>query len=287
MRHVAILAILSVLSLSMCTGMPDMDFFGGNVSEAGFTTIESGSQNLFMAVEVVPSQVKSGRSVTLRFSIQNNNPYDIEDVSISVYDMCVFTGESSKDLGDIKANRSAEETIKLESSEIDLDRQCDIKFMISYNAQQVFTQDFAVLSASEYEQMELAGTIGTIPVSSFSQSGPLTVTMRLSDEQPLVDGEEYYLYIDYYSSGEGVIEVGSGDIAIHKPSSISDFECDDYYSSSLKISKSLSFVSGRAQNSVCSFTAESSSPMTIGTMTVTADYSYKVYGSVPILVERD
>ena len=285
MRYV-LLAVLGIVLISMCAGFNIPFINSGNVSEAGFITVDSGNPKTLITAEAIPTEVKSGRNVTLKFEINNENPYSLKNVKLNVYDTCVFTGDTNiPAITEIKANRTDSISLKLKSDYSDLDKTCNIKFRISYEASQVVSQDIAVLSASEYDNREASGTLGSVPIQSSSQDGPLSVGIRFSDSQPFYEKEKYYMYIDYRNTGQGLLNVSSGGIKINKPGNVKDFSCDDY-DSGMSLKDALSFISGRAPESACSFAAVASQPLSIESLSLEANYKYTVDSSISVTVKK-
>ncbi|MEM7816835.1 MAG: hypothetical protein QXZ20_02890 [Candidatus Aenigmatarchaeota archaeon] len=229
MKELMLLTIFLIILFSLCT-IPEIPFLSSNASvqKAGLLIIDQESPDMFVSMEAIPSEVKAERNVNIYFELRNKNNYDLKNVSLLIYDPCIFTGETSKSIGDIKANRTYSFSLKLTAGKTDLDKNCNIKFKIEYNAENSLFQDIAVLTKSEYEQRELAGTLSNIPIQSFYPDSPLRITLSFSDDQPFMENENYYLYLDYYNKGGGFIEVKKGDIKITAPSNVKDFSCKDY-----------------------------------------------------------
>jgi hypothetical protein len=303
------LLILAVILVSLCTGLPEIPFINsGNTSiqKAGLLIIDAESPDAFVRIDFQP-EIKTGRPENILFDIENKNNFNLENAVLTIYDPCVFTGDTTKNIGDIKANRSATFSLKLTAGNIDLDKDCDVKFKLSYNTEYSLFQDIAVLSQSEYEQREAAGTLNDIPIQSSSPLSPFKISLTLLGEQPFITGEKYYMSIDYANIGSGFIEVKKYDIGIATPANVNDFSCsDDYISTSsssglpgfsggssssssnfdLVLNKDLIFISNRAPTSTCTFTASTSQPMDIKSLTITASYKYVLYNSILIKVKR-
>ncbi|MEM5872441.1 MAG: hypothetical protein QXD55_01075 [Candidatus Aenigmatarchaeota archaeon] len=286
MKELMLLSIFLIILFSLCT-IPEIPFLSSNASvqKASLLIIDQESPDMFVSMEAIPSEVKAERNVNIYFELRNKNNYDLKNVSLLIYDPCIFTGETSKSIGDIKANRTYSFSLKLTAGKTDLDKNCNIKFKIEYNAENSLFQDIAVLTKSEYEQRELAGTLSNIPIQSFYPDSPLRITLSFSDDQPFMENENYYLYLDYYNKGGGFIEVKKGDIKITAPSNVKDFSCKDY-DSNLAINRNLNFINNRASTSTCSFTAIATQPTDIKSFAITTSYKYILDGSILIKVKR-
>ena len=158
MRYLLILAIVLV---SLCTGLPEIPFINpGNTSvqKAGVLVIDQESPDIFVSVNAIPTEVKAGRDINVFFDLRNKNLYDLKNVNLTVYDPCIFTGDMGKYIDYIRANRTVSFSLKWTADQTDLDKDCNVKFRVSYDAESSLFQDIAVLSKSEYEQREVAGT---------------------------------------------------------------------------------------------------------------------------------
>lgn len=229
MRCLLFLAIFSVIIISLCAQLPGLPFFQANqtqVSQVGVVIIDSESPDALIRVEAIPPEVKSGRSITMYFEIQNKNPYDLRNVNVEVYDPCVFTGDFSKFIDIIKANRSIRWPFTWKVEKMNLDKDCNIKFRISYETNNSYFQDIAVLSEAEYQQRELEGTLQQVPVRFSYPNSPFKISLKFSDDQPLINNESYYMYIDYTTVGSGFLNINS--VAINVPNNVKDFSCKDY-----------------------------------------------------------
>ncbi len=219
--------ILIVL-ISLCA-IPN--FQSENVLQAGISIIDIGSPDIFLKIEAVPQEVRSGRSVLMTFEMRNKNSFDLRNINVIAYDMCVFEGEGTKEIETLKANSTTTWMWKWDSNELDMDRECVIKFRTEYTASNSVFQDIAVLSESEYQQRELDGTLQNVPIQFSFPSSPLQLSIRFSDSQPFIDNEEYNMFIEYNDVGEGIIEVEKGSIGIFIPSNIKSMACNNYGSS--------------------------------------------------------
>jgi hypothetical protein len=284
MRYLLILAIVLV---SLCAGLPEIPFINpGNatVQKAGMVIIDEESPDVFITAEAIPTEVKAGRNVNIYFELRNKNNFDLKNVNLLVYDSCIFTGETEKNIDVLKANRSVRWSLKLTAGSTDLDKNCNVKFRVKYDAEYSMFQDIAVLTQSEYEQREVSGTLNSIPIQSSFPETPLKISLSFSDTQPFINNENYYMNLDYYNKGNGFIEVEKGNITIKTPSNIKDFSCSDY--NDLALNRSLKFIENRAASSTCSFTTNSSQQLDIKSLSITARYKYMLDNSILIKVKR-
>jgi hypothetical protein len=284
MRYLLLLAIVLV---SLCAGLPEIPFINpGNatVQKAGMVIIDEESPDVFITAEAIPTEVKAGRNVNIYFELRNKNNFDLKNVSLLVYDSCIFTGETEKNIDALKANRSVQWSLKLTAGSTDLDKNCNVKFRVKYDAEYSMFQDIAVLTQSEYEQREVSGTLNNIPIQSSFPETPLRISLSFSDTQPFINNENYYMNLDYYNKGNGFIEVEKENITIKTSSNIKDFSCNDY--NDLALNRSLKFIENRAAGSTCSFTTVAAQPLDIKSLTITARYKYMLDNSILIKVKR-
>jgi len=300
MRYFLILTIILVVMISLCTGLPfeipGLPFFGQsnetNQTQIGLLRINTDSPDALVKIGAIPSELKSGRSETITFEIQNMNSYDLKNVTVNVYDSCVFTGETSKTINDIKKNVTSKFSWTWKTEKSDIDQNCNIKFKLDYETSNSggssYSQDIAVLSDTEYQARETAGTLNQIQIKFSYPNSPFRISLKFSDDQPFLNGENYYMYMDYTNAGKGFLDVKS--VTINVPANLNGFSCKDYNGgttlTSLTLNKVLNFVGNKASTSTCSFTASTSGPISILPLLITTDYKYSIYDSIPIKVKR-
>lgn len=284
------LLILPIVLISLCIDLSQIQMPTTTQSQqVGVVTIDAGSPDIFINVQVLPPEIKSGRSVQMTFELRNKQLYDLENVVLNIFDHPCFpdnlnTGLFSKNFGTIKANRSAFLTLKLTSEpNIVLSKDCLTKFMISYDASYSYFQDIAVLSQSEYDTKSMAGTLKDIPIQTSSTESAFGISLSFSDQQPFLENQkEYYMYINYFNKGEGFLN--SIDLRLSPPSNIRNLSCRDY-TSGFTLNKTLTFIKGKANPSVCIFDTPSISAMDIKSFEITASYKYVLDNSISIRVK--
>jgi hypothetical protein len=274
--------------VSLCTGLPEIPFINpGNTSvqKAGVLIIDSESPDVFIEVNAIPTEVKAGRNINVFFELRNKNLYDLKNVNLTVYDPCIFTGDMGKYIDNIGANRTVSFSLKWTAGQADLDKDCNVKFRVSYDAEYSLYQDIAVLSKTEYEQREVSGTLHSIPVQSSFPDSPLRISLSFSEAQPFMENEKYYLHLDYRNVGGGVVNVEEKAITIKVPENVKDFSCSDY-DSNLANKEALNFITNRASTSTCSFTTTTTPTMDIKSLSISAGYKYMLDSSIIIKVKR-
>jgi len=283
------LLILPIVLISLCANLPIQlpTFPQPQIQQAGVFTIDVGSPDVFINIQAVPPEVKSGRYVQMIFELRNKHSYDLENVVLTVYDHPCFTeGNFTSDEYTIKANRSVSWTWKWKA-ETDLTKQCLIRFRTKYDGEYFFSQDIAVLPESEYQLRSTQGTLKDVPIQSFSSDSPLSVSLIFSEEQPFLENQKgYYMYINYYNKGEGFFDTIN--LNITTPSNIGNLNCADYVSIGadvLSLNKKLTFIRNKATPTTCSFDTLSATAMNIKSLSITASYKYVLDNSISITVK--
>ena len=287
------LLLLSIVLVSLCAGLPEIPFINQpntTVSNPGTLIIDSESPDLFVSVDTVPNEVKTGRDVSLLFQMTNKNPYSLDNINFTIYDPCIFSGDTEKNIAEIKANSTKTFSLKLTAGDTNFEQTCSLKFRITYDTEYSSYNDIIVLTKDEYEQREMAGTLNNIPIQQSFPSSPFKISLRFSEEQPFMNEENYFMYLDYNNIGGGVLDVKS--VTLSFPSNVKDFSCSDYqqvtggpYPNSFSLKKiPLSFINNRASTSSCSFNTSASQPIDIKSLAITASYKYVLDNSISIRV---
>lgn len=290
------LLLLSIVLVSLCAGLPDIPFEipffntqNTTIQKAGIVTMDAESPDVFLRAEIVPIEIRAGRDTAIFFELMNKNNYDLKNVSLLIYDPCIFSGETEKNIGELKSNRTIQWSWNLKSSKTDLDKDCNIKFRLMYEADYTTFQDIAVLTSTEYQTREVSGTLSTVPIQTSSSVSPLRVPITFSDEQPFIDNESYYMNLDYYKAGIGVIEVENISIVI--PNNLKNVSCNDYnfvpgIQNILYLNRKLNFINNRAAGSSCIFNTTTAEPMNIKSLAITGSYKYILDNSITIRVKK-
>jgi len=269
---------------------PNIPFLNPPV-QSGTSGIEVSNEDIYINVNALPSEVNGGDNVTLIFQIKNKANYDLEGVSLNLYDTCVFNEVEVEPIGKLKSNRTITRYWTLKSRVITLSRDCKIKFALSYNGKFTFYQDVAVLIQSEYNVRLTQGTLHNIPIKSSSSSSPLQISLTFLEEQPFLDGSNSDAQINYAYTGNGFINVSAGDVTITLPSNLevsSDVCKGDYNPPSggnLTLKEPLKFINKKVSPSTCTFLAKASQPIDIKTLTLNANYKYTIDSSIPVKVK--
>jgi hypothetical protein len=286
------LLLMVIVLISLCTDIPnfpDIPFLN-NPIQTGASGIEISNEDIYVNVNALPSEISGGGDVVLYFQITNKANYDLEGVSLNLYDTCVFEEVQPESIGTLKSNRTITKSWTLSSQPVTLSRDCNIKFALSYNGKFTFYQDVVVLTQSEYNIRLLDGTLHNIPIKSLSSSSPLQISLTFSEEQPLLENTNVNAQISYAYTGNGFIDVGTGDVKINLPSNPSNLEvsgtgCRGDYDSGLSLVEPLKFINKKASPTTCTLRAKASQLIDIKLLTITADYKYTIDSSIPVRVK--
>jgi len=287
--------LIFIVLISLCTDIPnfpDIPFLNTPI-QTGTSGIEISNEDIYINVDVLPSEVSGGGNVTLYFQIMNKANYNLEDVSLSLYDPCVFNDGNAKEkpIGQLKSNHTDTTFWTLTSKVITLTRDCKLKFAVSYRGNSTFFQDVVVLDQSEYNTRLYEGTLHNIPIRSSSSSSPLKVSSTFIEEQPLLDGSSSDVQINYEYTGSGFIEVEAGGVSITIPDNLevsTDLCKGDYNPPSggvMTLKDSLKFINRKVSPSTCTFIAKASQLIDIKPLTINANYKYTIDSSIPVRVK--
>lgn len=291
MKILILLLVFFVVLVSMCSELP-FELPLPNIeipSETqGAATIDSGSPDIYVNVETLSSEVKSGRSMQLFFELRNKQQYDLTNINFDVYDHPCFDVSDNgfsydcKD-GILRSNESCVWSSRwtADSEGSSGDRTCQIKFKVSYEATNSIFQDIVVLPQVEYNQREIDGTLNNIPIQFTPAKGPLQIYLTFSEPQPFIASQpSYSMFINYNNAGDGFFD--STDVNL-VPSNNIILTCPDDYTSN-HLTRTLTFVKGRSVPTDCSFSTAAADTISIRSFEIKTGYKYTLYGSFPITV---
>jgi hypothetical protein len=284
MKKLIFLTLLLVLSTSLCVNLPFDLPFGSqdDNTQTGFSTSLS-SQDMSLNVGYSLSEVKVGRDLIFYLNINNNKDYDLANVAIQVYDNPCFTEVSTnpfaKNIGTLKKGSTITWTAKMQAnSGITMEKDCPIRFKVSYEGQYFRSDDIAVLPESEYMLKESQGTLSSVPVTSTASSSPLNIQTRFSESQPFLEGQPYYMFVSYNNYGQGDFE--NVNIKFEPPSNIA-LNCGLTNNGIAD----LKFIKGQAPTTTCSLTTNKVPSIDIETFKISATYKYVLDDSITVTVK--
>src|SRR3972149_6760047 len=168
------LLVLSVLLVSMCVS-----------AQQASVIIEDDSQtDLFIKAEAIPAEVRSGRNLDMVFEVRNKRADTVRNITLLAYDQCLFSGDNTKTFVEIRPNEPKRWSWKWLAGDVNVRRDCNIGFKVDYEADFYRTQTLSVLTESEYNQRESAGTLDSVPRSSSTSSNPIDILFSFSQNLP-------------------------------------------------------------------------------------------------------
>jgi hypothetical protein len=289
MRYL-LLIVIAIIFVSLCTEIPYISELFPIEQALGSLEVKIDSE-IYIRVESIPKEVRKGRNVKITVELRNNANYNLENVRLQAYDQCIFTGDNEITIDELRPNVTNLTSWEWTAGVVTLPTDCSIKFRVEYDGDFSLFQDVIVLTDSEYEMRQQAGTLHNIPIQTSSSSRPLKISVSFTEEQPLLDGTDVSMRINYAYTGNAFMDVENGDVKITFPENLQppeeQSECKDYDISGnpLLLKEPLKFINKRASPSICTFTAKASQPMDIKTLSLTATYKYILDNSLLIKVK--
>jgi hypothetical protein len=317
MRKLIFLLTVPILLVSLCSSLPNIQlpFLSGIVSGTN-----SASPDILVSAEPVLTQISSGRSVQIVFSLENLQQYDLTGAGVTVYDHPCFPDNMLDENGitvntqdvfkktlttPLKPNQTVSWTWEWYSDKSDTDRNCPIKFKVIYSAENSVSQDIVVLSRDEYARRESSGTLSSIPIQSTPSKGPWSVSPSFSEPQPFIEGQTGYdMKMNYFNTGQGFFDKMS--ITMVPPASMSITNDCNKASNNAEIkytrsgnnlvytsdSKKMEFVKGKAITNDCYFdtpffSQTGANVISINSLRIDLDYTYILYDTFSIAVGKN
>jgi len=147
------------------------------------------------------------------------------------------------------------------------------------------TTTVAVLKEVEYFQRKAQNKLGEIPVTIWSSTNPLKVTVSWSDDMPLLENQEVQMYVDYKNEGTGFVgTLNPGDVTFTVPSNLKFVTCNDYELNGDKIvlKQPIEFVQKKGKKSTCTFTAVANTTIDSQALLGNALYNYELDSTVTV-----
>lgn len=287
MRAIFFLALIFVFLISAC-----VNFEGSNRADVGIPSSVKSTEDILVKGELSNSQVKEGLNTSIKFTVTNKQQFDLRNFNLNAYDLCDFVCDKAANWDEslIRPNRTKDFVMNCKAPEVEMERQCTIKFSSSYEAGLFQTHDVYTITESEYA----TGKTKVSPSSTTTKS-PLKITATWSDPQPFVNLDSALLYLDYEYSGDGIIEKlrekmqsSEGDISLIIPKNLGiDLDsCIDFEKSgdAYTLKKDLLFIEQKAKRSTCKFIARATQPIESGKLFINATFKYKIDSSMPVTI---
>jgi len=277
------LLLLSLMAIILVSGCID---FGGSQATFGLSEVTN-NPDMYLKIRTSNNEIKSGRYVQFEFVIENRGDTDLENIKIVAYDQCMFTGNNTKDIALLRANRSTLWNWKWQARDTEFDHECYIKFRTTYNTHTLYSTTTNVLSESEYYTREDEGKLGEIQSRSSYTSNSLRIGAYFSEDQPFLTGERILLYINYNDVGGGLLkEIEVGETWINVTGNLANGDCSSYtaVTNGFVSSTPFRFVSKKAPSTTCEFTTNATQPIESGELRITANYKYQFDNSLLLKV---
>jgi len=277
MNKLFLLSILLVVLVSGC-----INFGGASVAAFGISeTVDN--PDIYLKIETSSDNVKSGRTMQVKVTLENRGQDSLDSINVTAYDMCLFEGDNEKHIDKLRSNRTNQWTWKWTAGDTQFERDCNIGFLTEYQTDAYISKTVNVLKESEYYTRELQQTLDEISVNEYSTGGSLKITTEFSEPQPLLEGEDIYLYIKYEDIGNGILnQINAGDIIISVPENLANGTCSGYMfdGTNFVLDQDLKFVNRKAPATSCKFTTAATQLIDSGEITITATYKYQFYNSL-------
>ena len=253
-----------------------------NVQVAG-----GGAEDVTITAKI-PEFARSGGIFSWQLVVQPS--IDIKDFRFEIYDHGLFTtvtGENIVGTSDINANSTKTFPITYTMGDAGLAESTNIKMRSFYSSNATMSTTVAVLNEVEYFQRKANGKLDEIPVSTYSSTNPLQLTVTWSDTMPLLDAQGVQMYVNYQNKGEGFIDrLYAGNVTFTIPSNLEFVTCDDYgYNAAtgkMTLMRDLDFLQKTAKKSTCTFKAKASGAMDSRSLVGTALYMYELDSTVNV-----
>lgn len=289
MRYL-LLIVIAIIFVSLCTEIPYISELFPIEQALGSLEVKTDSE-IYIRVEAIPKEVRSGRDVKITIELRNKANYNLKNVRLLAYDTCVFDtkGDDAKTIDELRPNVTDLTRWEWTAKEVTLPTDCPIKFRVNYTGEFSLFQDVVVLTESEYEMRQQAGILHNIPIQTSSSPRPLKISVSFTEDQPFLEGIDVDMHVNYAYTGNAFMNVD--DVKMTFPENLQSpsdpLDCKDYDISGnpLLLKEPLKFINKRASPSICTFTTKASQPMDIKTLSLTATYKYILDNSLLIKVK--
>ena len=274
--------ILLVVLVSGCID------FGGSKASFGLSEVTN-NPDVYIKIEASAGEIKSGRRVQLEFTVENRGDTDLNNLKVVAYDPCLFMGETVKEFGLLRANRSTKWNWRWDAGDTDFDRECTVRFRTTYDTYTTMSTTTHVLSEAEYYAREDAGTLDELVSLTTATKNNLRLGLSFSEQQPFLTGESIIAYINYNDVGAGLLnELEPGNVTIDVTNNLGSGECSSYDANTdftqFTSNARLRFVSKEAPSTTCRFTSAATQPIESGEIRITAKYKYQFDNSLLLKV---
>lgn len=225
------------------------------------------SEKLSISATSVLSELEGGETTDLLFDLKNTGNMSIGDVKINLTDTCVFNStkkKESKNIGDLDPGQAADWNLRMESEPVDIERMCDIRYRVSYDSNATARYDIAALSEDEYLRLKRGGDLKKeVSLNYYKTDTPVDIQISLSDKQPVVGGDRFYLTLKLVNQGNGKVEgqkIKEDNLVLEYPDFLTYKRCQDVMTdpsdNSVKLKGDRTFYEGETTPMTCGFKVE-------------------------------
>lgn len=253
--------LIPLLLFSGCVQIEDVGLAGFlGMGEPQYTATE----RLSISAESVLPSVEAGRNTTLIFRLDNTGNTTLRNINTSLTDSCVFE-PSHKEKGpfDLEPGEFKDWEWGLEAGDVKMARDCDLRYSTSYQSQAKAWYDVSVISEEEYLRLKKKGVMeNKTSLEYYKTDTPVDIQISLSEKQPILEDEAFYLTVKLRNQGEGTVgnqKIKAGDLTLEYPGFLDSKGCQGITESKsanpLKTKDSLTFYKKKTPPITCKFKA--------------------------------
>ncbi|MFB6088556.1 MAG: hypothetical protein ABEK36_02130 [Candidatus Aenigmatarchaeota archaeon] len=259
------------------------------VGEPRYTKTES----ISIHGEAIPREVYSGESSRLYFNVENAGNTTLNNINLQIIDPCVFSpGNQNKFVGRLEPTGFEDWNWRVRANEVKMEKNCQVMYRTTYESEAAALYDIAVISEEEYLRLKKKGTMEQdITINYYKTNSPLDIQMKISRNQPLMSGNEFYLDLQVVNKGMGEtprLMLPAGSLSVDYPNFLTFMGCNDFNPSGTGISlnKDLKFFNGKTKKMSCKFRVNRNVGIKeIGQFKVNLRYKYKINKVINVKVK--
>jgi hypothetical protein len=193
---------------------------------AGCIDSQVNGGGLFMKLQPDPQQIFSGGVTRINIDMENNNPREITDVVVDVFDTgrllrlddstSICYDDQPIAIGDMQPNSFRSYYCTLIANKIEEPMiTTEINTKISYKTDFPVVQVVGLISENEY--LNRRGQLDTMPQSYSYQDANVQLAVDFSEQLPIIirPGKDYFVYFTIRNVGNGFInKLKAGDFVI-------------------------------------------------------------------------
>ena len=268
--------------------------FDGKLSLLGLTPGEPKYtlvENLVTKVDVFPTEVYGGKNVTIYFDVSNNGNTTVSNIDLFFTDLCDFKGgKLEKKIDSLEPGEFRDWQWSIEANNVRVGRDCTLRYDMSYDTSSLAIYDISALSDDEYQRLLRKGTIEKeISLNYYKTKSPVDMDISLSKDQPILEGQEFYLYLKLRDVGGGYIDkIKSGDATIEYPNFLKFEGSDDFSGENgkLTLKNDLDFLNKETKVSTCKFKVNTGSVIrNIGQFKINIKYKYMYHKTITVKIK--